>query len=78
MECYTKAAEDCLENGEFFDSEEDAQYWVEEECWIFSGEGWFCPNCNIHFMQNLALNRRDKEQEEKNEDGLELYVGIPL
>ena len=37
--CHTRVAEDCLENGEWFDSKEDAQDWVEEECWIFSGEG---------------------------------------
>ncbi len=74
MQCYTQVASDCLKNGEYFDSEEDARDWVENECWIFSGEGWFCYNCNIHFMQNLAQNRRDKGQEEIEDD--DLHTGI--
>ena len=74
MQCYTQVAADCLKNGEYFDSEEEARDWVEDECWIFSGEGWFCYNCNIHFMQNLAQNRRDKGQEEIEDD--DLHTGI--
>ena len=60
--------------GEYCDSKEEAQEWVEEECWIFSGEGWFCPPCNGHFMRNLAKNRLVKGQEEPPDD--DLYVGI--
>ncbi len=74
VQCYTQVAADCLKNGEYFDSEEEARDWVEDECWIFSGEGWFCYNCNIHFMQNLAQNRRDKGQEEIEDD--DLHTGI--
>jgi hypothetical protein len=74
VECYTQVSNDCLKNGEYCDSEEDAEYWVEEECWIFSGEGWFCNNCNRHFMQNLTRVRRDKGQEPPPDD--DLYKGI--
>ncbi len=74
VECCTQVASDCLQNGEYFDSEEDAQDWVEEECWIFSGEGWFCYNCNIHYMQNLTQTRRIKGQEPPPDD--DLYKGI--
>jgi hypothetical protein len=76
MVCHTRVAEDCLENGGWCDSEEEAKDWVEDECWIFSGEGWFCPQCNIHFMQNLSQTRRVKGQEEPPDD--DLHVGIPL
>lgn len=37
VKCYTKLAIDCLKNGEYFDSEEEAQEWVEDGCWIYSG-----------------------------------------
>ena len=36
--CYRRMAEDCNENGGWCDSEEEAQAWVEDECWIFSGD----------------------------------------
>ena len=58
--CHTRVAEDCSENGGWCDSKEEAQDWVEEECWIFSGEGWLCLKCNAHFMRNLSQTRRDK------------------
>ena len=74
MVCHTRIAEDCHENGGWCDSEEEARDWVEDECWIFSGEGWFYPNCNIHFMQNLSKVRRVKGQDEPPDD--DLYVGI--
>ena len=74
VKCYTKLAIDCLKNGEYFDSEEEAREWVEDECWIYSGEGWFCPKCNIHFMQNLTNTRRVKGQEPPPDD--DLYKGI--
>ena len=54
VECLTKIAADCLQMGEYCESEEEALEWVEEECWIFSGEGWICIKCNEHFMRNLV------------------------
>ena len=79
--CQIKIAEDCTQQGEFFEDKEDAREWVEDECWIFSGDGWFCPKCNIHFMQNLSSHRRDMGQKvdpEKAGDGLdnELVIGL--
>ena len=74
VKCHTKIAPDCLLWGEYCDSKEEAQEWVEEECWIFSGEGWFCPPCNGHFMRNLAKNRLVKGQEEPLDE--DLHVGI--
>ena len=58
--CHTRVAEDCSENGGWCDSKEEAQDWVEEECWIFSGEGWLCLKCNAHFMRNLSQTRQTK------------------
>lgn len=77
--CQTKVAKDCLQNGEFCDSEEEAQDWVEHECWIFSGEGWICLKCNEHFMGSLRMTRRIKglDGNEKGPDEDEdLAVGI--
>ena len=73
VECLTKVAEDCLLNGQFCDSEEEALEWVEDECWIYSGEGWICIKCNDHFMRNLVKNRRDKKTDGPDED---LFTGI--
>lgn len=61
VECHSKVASDCLQNGDYCETEEEAQEWVEDECWINSGEGWICPQCNIHFMGNLSTYRRDKK-----------------
>ena len=78
--CQTKVAKDCLQHGEFCDSEEDAEYWVEHECWIYSGEGWICLKCNEHFMGSLRMTRRVKGMDgnvkgpDEDED---LAVGIP-
>ncbi len=58
--CQTKAAKNCLQNGEYCDSVEEAQEWVEDECWIYSGEGWICLKCNEHFMGSLRMTRRIK------------------
>ncbi|MDA1109845.1 MAG: hypothetical protein O3A78_08530 [Nitrospinae bacterium] len=58
--CQTQVAKDCLQNGEFCDSEEEAQDWVEDECWIYSGEGWICLKCNEHLMGSLRMIRRIK------------------
>ena len=73
VECLTKIATDCLQMGEYCDNEKEALEWVEEECWIFSGEGWICIKCNEHFMRNLVKKRRDKKNDDRGED---LYVGI--
>lgn len=52
--CQVKIAEDCVPLGEFCESKKDAREWVEEECWIFSGEGYFCAECNDQIMRNIA------------------------
>ena len=57
MECHPKIASDCPKKGESFDNEDDAQDWVENECWIFSGEGWICPKCHDEFMSSLTSHR---------------------
>ena len=73
IECQTKAAIDCLQNSGYFDSKEEAQESVEDECWIFTGEGWICINCNTHFMANLRKQRKDRGLDESDDD---LYKGI--
>ncbi len=52
--CQIKIAEDCVQVGEFCESKEDACHWVEEECWISSGEGYFCLQCNEQIMRNIV------------------------
>ena len=52
--CQLKIAEDCAEVGEFCESKEDARYWVDEECWIFSGEWYLCVECNQQIMRNIS------------------------
>ncbi len=52
--CQIKIAEDCVQVGEFCESKKDACHWVEEECWISSGEGYFCLQCNEQVMRNIA------------------------
>ena len=74
VKCHSKIAPDCQLRGEYCDSNEEAQEWVEGECWIFSGEGWICAQCNAHFMRNLAKNRLIKGQEEPPDE--DLHVGI--
>jgi hypothetical protein len=78
VECHTKIAKDCSGNGGWCDSEEEAQEWVEDECWLFSGDGWFCNECNSHFMRNLSQTRRDKGLDSLLPDGWDdnLEVGI--
>lgn len=61
--CHAKVASDCLQNGDYCDTEEEAREWVEDECWIDSGEGWFCPQCNLHFMSNLSTHRRERKMD---------------
>ena len=52
--CQIKIAEDCSRQGEYCESKEDAREWVEEECWIFSGEGYFCVECNEQVLRNIS------------------------
>jgi hypothetical protein len=52
--CQIKLAQDCVQLGEFCESKADARHWVEEECWIYSGEGYFCAECNEQIMRNIA------------------------
>lgn len=52
--CQIKIAEDCAQVGEFCESREDACQWAEEECWIFSGEGYLCVECNQQIMRNIS------------------------
>lgn len=58
--CQTKIATDCVQTGEYFDSEEEAQDWVEQECWIDSGEGWICNKCHDQIMSNLKMHRKER------------------
>ena len=60
VECQIKLATDCIQNGEYCDSEEEAQEWVEDECWINSGEGWICIQCNEQIIKNLGKMRTDR------------------
>ena len=60
MGCQTKIATDCLQIGEYCDSEEEAQEWVEDECWIDSGEGWICTKCNEQIIKNFGKIRTDR------------------
>jgi hypothetical protein len=50
----------CIQTSEYFDDEEDALHWVEHECWIFSGEGWICTECNEYIMANLGRIRHER------------------
>jgi len=66
VQCQTQQAPNCEKNGDYCDSEEEARDWVEEDCWIDSGEGWICNSCHEYFMANLVQNRRDLAQVSKN------------
>lgn len=52
--CQIKIAEDCAQVGKFCESKEEACQWVEDECWISSGEGHFCLQCNDQVMRNIS------------------------
>ena len=87
VECHSKIASDCLQNGKYFDSEEDAQDCVENECWIFSGEGWICLKCHDAFMGSLTSHRHKQgngldgvDSGIEADDGLdnELETGIDI
>ena len=56
--CQIKGATDCQESGEYCDSHEEAQEWVEDECWIFSGEGWICFTCVESIWRRLVSKRK--------------------
>ena len=60
VECQTKTSRDCAQTGEFCDSEEEAKEWVEEQCWIDSGEGWICIQCNEQILKNLGKIRTNR------------------
>jgi len=79
--CHSRVAPDCSENGGWRDTEEEANEWVEDECWISIGDGWMCINCNAHHMRHLKVHRRgvhEKDDKSKANDGLdhELTIGI--
>ena len=75
VECQTKASKQCIQQGEYCDSEEDAVLWVEYECWIDSGEGWICTSCHETFMGNMVKMRIEKEssgpKKPDQDDGLD-------
>lgn len=59
VECQVKMASDCLQAGEFCDSEEEAKEFVEDECWLFSGEGWICTQCNEEIFRGIGKNHEE-------------------
>jgi len=73
VKCQIKRATDCQESGEYCDSHEEAEEWVENECWIFSGEGWICITCTEYIVMNLAKTRKRKGPDGRDDD---LEVGI--
>lgn len=73
VECQIQRAQNCHKNGDFCDSHQEAQDWVEGECWIFSGEGWICVTCTEYIVMNLAKTRKRKEPDRRDDD---LEVGI--
>ena len=52
--CQTKLSPSCSQTSEYHETEEEAQEWVESECWINSGEGWICTKCNEQILQNIS------------------------
>jgi len=63
VQCQIKRAEDCIKISEFYDSHEEAVEWAEEECWIFSGEGWICSTCVESIWKKVVDKRQDKEDD---------------
>ena len=82
IQCQSRGAPECPQHGELCDSEEEAMEWVEDECWIPTGEGFICHECNSWHMRNLVSHRRDmvqeevEEKEKDDEPTLDLEVGI--
>ena len=60
VECQTKISAECVQVGEYCDTKEEAVEWVEDQCWIDSGEGWICTQCNGQILQNLGKIRTDR------------------
>lgn len=58
--CQVNIAEDCTPLSEYCESKKEARDWVEEECWIFTGEGYFCAECNEQIMRNIARMQTKK------------------
>ena len=52
--CQIKIAEDCAQQSEFCEDKDSAREWVEDECWICSGEGYFFIECNEQVLRNIA------------------------
>ena len=52
--CQIKIAEDCAQQSEFCEDKDSAREWVEDECWISSGEGYFCIEWNELVLRNIA------------------------
>lgn len=55
--CQIKLSDKCVQSGAFCDDEEEARNWVEEEFWIFSGEGFICLACNEQIFTNISKIR---------------------
>ena len=55
-----KIAIDCVQNSAYFYSEEEAQDLVKDECWILTGKGWICVNCDAHYMKDQKINRENR------------------
>ena len=56
----------------------EGEEWVEDECWIPTGEGYICPDCNSYHMRNLVTHRRDLAQDEGPDEDVDLEVGIDV
>ncbi|SVC90784.1 uncharacterized protein METZ01_LOCUS343638 [marine metagenome] len=54
VECQVKMSAECPQIGKYCDTEEEAKEWVEEEGWIFSGEGYICLKCNEQILRNIS------------------------
>jgi hypothetical protein len=63
VQCQIERATDCVKSSEFYDSQEEAVERVEEECWIFSGEGWICFHCVESIWSKVANKRQEKEDD---------------
>ena len=63
VQCQIKRTADCLEIGDYCDSHEEAVEWVEEECWVFSGEGWICFSCVENIWKKVTNKRQEKEDD---------------
>jgi hypothetical protein len=58
--CQVKMSDVCAQVGEFCETKEDAYDWVEEDFWIFSGEGFICNQCNEYILRNISkLKNKD-------------------